>query len=150
MTLNPFLLLVRPKPPDPAQNPFSGVARDPFDAVPHKNELAEAREDSRSCLQVRLRMKPVKKIAAFLARRAGFHHDVRVDLDAHGSFYWSLVDGRRDLRAIEKKLRRKFELEVDESKKATLLFTKMLMLRHLIRLEIDQSSPATKEVRRAG
>ena len=106
--------------------------RDPFAAVPVRHERAEAREDSRGCLQIRLRLRP----AFPLAEKLGLHRDVRVDLDPQGSFFWSQIDGRQDLRAIEEKVRRQFSLEPDESRKATLTFTKLLMLRHLIQLDI--------------
>ncbi len=142
ITLNPFRLLDRPRKPDPAPGPFAGYRRDPFKAVPVLNELAEVREDSHACYQIRLRLKPRKGMASFVANRLGFHRDVRVDLDARGTFYWSQVDGRRDLRCIEKKMRKKFGLEADESRKATLLFTKMLMLRHLVQLDVRDRDEA--------
>jgi hypothetical protein len=136
--LNPFKLLDRPRKRDSADKEFAGFQRDPFDAVPIKNEQAEIRKDSQGCYQVRLRLKPKPGIASYLANKLGFHRDLRVDLDQHGSYFWAQVDGHRDLRAIEKKLRKRFSLEPDDSRKATLMFTKMLMLRHLVVLDVGQ------------
>ena len=119
---------------------FTGFQRDPFEAVPIKNESAECRLDSRSCGQIRMPLESSKG----LKRRLGFKRDMRIDLDPRGTFYWSQIDGSQDLRSIEKKLRKEFSLEADESRTATILFTKMLMLRHLIHLNIGEELPVTQ------
>ncbi len=135
---NPFKLLdPKPKPSD-TEVPFGGFQRDPFGAVPLKNAAAEHRQDSNACYQIRMRLEPKPGLGGQISSRLGFHRDVRVDLDAHGSFFWSQIDGRQDLRAIERKIREKFSLEPADSEKATIMFTKMLMLRHLIQLKIEE------------
>ena len=111
--------------------------RDPLLAIPIRNQLAEHREDSRGCYQIRMRLKPEPGLKAYLARTLGFHRDVRVDLDERGSYFWAQIDGRRSLQAIEKDLRQRFALDPEESRRATLLFTKALMVRHLILLKIE-------------
>jgi hypothetical protein len=123
---------------DQAEGPanFAGFQRDPFEAVPIRHELAEHREDSRGCLQLRLRLKPEPGLKAYLAKTFGFHRDIRVDLDQRGSFFWAQIDGKQNLHAIEKELRKEFDLNADDSRKATLMFTKALMLRHLILLDV--------------
>ncbi len=140
---NPFKLLdPKPKPVEPVTD-FTGFQRDPFDAVPVRNELAEWREDSRSCYQLKMRLPPKPGVGGRLSEKLGLHRDVRVDLDSRGSFFWSQIDGRQNLRAIEKKIRDQFSLKPQESREATLLFTKTLMLRHLIQLDLGESQPAT-------
>lgn len=114
----------------------AGFRRDPFAAVPLRNPLAEGREDRDGCLQLRMRIPPKPGLGARLAGRLGYHRDLRVNLDERGSFFWSLVDGRRDLAGIEQALRERFSLEREESNKATLLFTRMLMMRHLVLLDV--------------
>ncbi len=139
---NPFQLLSGRRSRKSAPVEFAGFQRDPFDAVPVRNDLAEAREDSQGCYQLRLRLPPKPGMASFLANKLGFHRDVRVDLDRHGSFYWAQIDGQRDLHAIEEKVRREFSLDRQDSRRATLVFTKMLMLRHLVQLDLrDQPAP---------
>ena len=122
---------------------YDGPARDPFDAVPVRSENAETREDSQACGQIRMRQRPGPGLMSRLAHRFGFYRDVRVNLDAHGTYYWSLVDGRRDLREIEQSMRAKFNLDADESRKATLLFTKTLMMRHVLHLHLGARDGAT-------
>ena len=118
-----------------AEAQCDGPMRDPFDAVPVRSDNAETREDRQSCGQIRMRQRPGPGLMSRLAHRFGFHRDVRVNLDTHGTYYWSLVDGRRDLREIEQSMRAKFNLDADESRKATLLFTKTLMMRHVLHLD---------------
>ncbi len=121
---------------------FAGFQRDPFDAVPIRHQSAEHRVDSTGCCQIKIRLQPAPGLKAYLARTFGFHRDIRVNLDQRGSFFWSQIDGHQNLHAIEEKLRNKFNLTSDESRQATLLFTKALMLRHLIQLNIrEKRSP---------
>ncbi len=115
---------------------FAGFKRDPFEAVPVRDPRAEHREDGRKCYQIRMRLEPGEGVGQGLAFRLGLHKDVRVDLDVHGSYFWSVVDGERNLYAIEKMIRKKFSLKAEDSRKATLLFTRTLMLRHLIQLNL--------------
>ena len=126
-----------------------GPLRDPFDAIPVRSENAEAKLDRQSCIQIRMRARPGKSAAARLVFRLGFHRDIRVNLDRYGSRYWALIDGRRSLGDIDRHIREEFGLQPDESHQATLLFTKMLMLRHLVFLDLGlaghRTDPAPRE-----
>jgi hypothetical protein len=124
------------------QDSGGGPARDPFDAIPVRGENVDTKLDSLSCAHIRMRARPGRSAASRLAFRLGFHRDLRVNLDAHGSFYWSLVDGRRDLHEIEQSIRAKFNLNAHESRKATLMFTKMLMMRHVLNLDLGARTDA--------
>ena len=131
------------------QESGGGPTRDPFDAVPVRSENAEARLDGRSCVQIRMRARPGISTASRLAFRLGFHRDIRVDLDRYGSRYWSLIDGRRSLGDIDRQIREEFGLNPEESQMSTLQFTKMLMMRHLVFLDLgqacDRTEPALRE-----
>ena len=142
---NPFKLLDPQPKPKSAPPDYAGPGRDPFEAVPVRNALAEHRVDSRSCFQLRLRFEPKPGFGSGLAKRLGFHRDVRVDLDPRGSFFWSQIDGQQNLRAIEQKLRNKFELDPEESRIATITFTKTLMLRHLIQLDLGYNIQGSEQ-----
>ena len=128
---------------NPSQNECNHPAQaadawDPFAAVPSVAEGVEAREDSRGMLQVR-GMSPRKPgLASSLARRFGLLRPVRVNLDAYGTAFWRQIDGRRSLRDIECVIRQQTQQDQKESEKATILFTKMLMLRHLIYLAVPK------------
>jgi hypothetical protein len=116
----------------------AGEACDLFAAVPFVAEGVEAREDSHGMLQVR-GMPPRKPgLASSLARRFGLQRPVRANLDAYGTAFWRQIDGRRSLRDIECVIRQQTQQDQKESEKATILFTKMLMLRHLIYLAVPK------------
>ena len=47
---------------------------------------------------------------------------------------WELVDGRRTLGAIERRIREEWDLDEKDSKRALVAFIKMLMSRDLVQL----------------
>lgn len=109
---------------------------DPFAAIPRIAPGVEAREDSRGWVQLRKAIPPKPGLAAYVARRCGFHRQIRVNLDELGTLYWKHIDGRRTLRRIQEHIGAAVSVERAESERATLVFTKMLMLRYLIELEL--------------
>ena len=111
---------------------------DPFDAVPVIAPGVEARQDGQEHFQVRRTSKKKSGLAGVLARKFGFERAVRANLDKMGSFYWRQIDGRKDLARIEKKLRRHFRLSRQQSRGATVKFTKALMERGLILLKVTR------------
>jgi hypothetical protein len=133
------------------RNQESGIApvRDPFDAVPVRAENAEARFDASALAQIRMRIQPGKSIASRLRAKLGMHREIRVDLDQYGSRYWAMIDGRRSLGEIERHIREEFSLKPEQSRQATLHFTKMLMMRHLVFLDLrpagERTEPAPRE-----
>lgn len=114
---------------------------DPFDAIPIIPEDVETREDAQGLVQVRKTVAQKTGLAAFLSRKLGLQRRGRIVLDAHGTLFWKQIDGQRRLRDIERFLRQQTPQDPVESKKSVLLFTKMLMLRHLIQLRV----PAREE-----
>ena len=71
----------------------------------------------------------------FAARIFGSEKLVQTVLDDRGSFFWSLLDGRRNLLEIAGRLGTRFSLDTAASREATVLFVKMLMRRGLLRLQ---------------
>jgi hypothetical protein len=125
----------KPKPPPPLPG---AAGRDPLAAVPMTAEDIEVKADEKSLLHLRREVDPGPGLWGRIARRFRFTRHAQVNLDERGTLFWSLVDGRRPLREIAKALKRKFDLSEQESKDATVMFTKMLMLRHLIFLKIPK------------
>lgn len=72
----------------------------------------------------------------FAARIFGSEKLVQAVLDDRGSFFWSLLDGQRDLLEIAGRLASRFSLDTAASREATVLFVKMLMRRGLLRLQL--------------
>jgi hypothetical protein len=121
--------------------------RDPFLAIPHICEGVEVHTGSKSGYKLKKALKPEPGVADLLARWFKFKRDVRVDLDQHGTAFWKLVDGKRSLGEIEAILRKDMGMEELESKRAVILFTKGLMLRHLLALQMmDDSKRAANRI----
>ncbi len=113
---------------------------DPFLAVAHHDPQAETRQDSRGHLQIRRELPERPGLSEFLARALGFRRAVRVNLDERGTFFWRQLDGKRSLGEIETLLRRHYELTAQDSRAATMVYSKALLLRHLIHLELPHMS----------
>jgi len=109
---------------------------DPFAAIPHIADGVEVREDSRGLLQIRKTVAQKPGFMASIGRALGLERRARVILDAEGTLFWKQIDGRRSLRDIEKLVCPLVPEDDREKEKAIILFTKMLMARDLIRLEI--------------
>lgn len=129
-----MVLLRKKKPAPPVDPPHS----DPFLAIPHLDPKAEIRKDSRGSLQIRRRLPNRPGLSEFFARALGFRRALRINLDEGGTFFWNQVDGKRNLEKIDARVRREYGLERQESRNAVMLYTKALMLRHLIHLELPQ------------
>jgi hypothetical protein len=114
----------------------AGSDYDPMDAIPHPSPGSEARADEKGIIQVRMELPPKPGIGEFLARHLGMRRSFHLQLDERGSFFWNQIDGEINLKEIEKRLRKQFKLKHEEALKATVIFTKMLMARYVIQLEI--------------
>ncbi len=124
----------------------AGSDYDPMEAIPHITPGAEARADQKGILQVRMELPPKPGIGEFLARHLGMRRSFRLQLDERGSFFWNQIDGKINLKEIEKRLRKQYKIKHEEALKATVIFTKMLMARYVIQLEIPGiEKPAQNE-----
>lgn len=126
------MLFRKKKPPPPLGPPHT----DPFLAVAHLDPKAEVRKDTNGHLQIRRKLPDRPGLSEFLARTLGFRRALRINLDERGTFFWNQVDGKRSLGQIETQVRTYYELEAQESKTAIILYTKALLLRHLMHLEL--------------
>lgn len=115
--------------------------RDPFAALPVVAPMVRTKEDGRGGLQLKQSIPPGRGLRGWLARNFGMHRARRVDLDEHGAAYWQLIDGHRNLREIESALRARFGLNEQASKDAVIVFTKMLLRRGLILLDLGTGRP---------
>lgn len=126
------MLLRKKKPLPPLVPPHT----EPFLAVAHLDPKAEVRKDTNGHLQIRRKLPDRPGLSEFLARTLGFRRALRINLDERGTFFWNQVDGKRSLGQIETQVRTYYELEAQESKTAIILYTKALLLRHLMHLEL--------------
>ena len=126
---------------EPAQRP---PARDPFAAVPLRPENLEVRYDSagHAHLRVQPALKGLRKRLATLLR-----HDYsrKVQLDAYGTLFIDMVDGRNRLRDIADHMVAGSGKDRKAVEEGVILFTRKLMTMNMIHLRIEgrpAASPA--------
>ncbi len=127
------MVLFRKKEPPP---PLGPPHTDPFLAVAHLDPKAVVRTDTNGHLQIRREQPARPGISEFLARNLGFRRALRINLDERGTFFWNQVNGMWSLGEIEMRVRQHYDLEAQESKAAIIVYTKALLLRHLMHLEL--------------
>lgn len=66
-------------------------------------------------------------------------------LDRNGRFFWERIDGKSNLRQIHKQLSRHISWQDEDSRKAIISFTAVLMQHGLIILEISKKEEAGDE-----
>jgi len=109
---------------------------DPLTAVAFVSAGVDVRDTSGAGVFLQRIVPPRGKIASFLSSRFGLNHKIRVQLDQRGSAFFRLVNGEHTLNTIEQRLRQTWGLEQDESRRAVIEYTKMLMRRGLVSLKI--------------
>ena len=115
-------------------------AHDPLTAVPLRPDGLETAVDGAGLLHLRMRPRLAgmrKRIADLL----GYDYSRRLELDACGSLYYQLVDGRRSLREIADEMARRGHGTPEEMAARVVLFTKQLMTRNMIWLKVE-AAPA--------
>ena len=114
----------------------------PLDAIPVIAHGVETRTDSNGCLQLRKPAPEGSGLVSRLAVRMGFRRALRANLDTQGTLYWTLVDGTRTLAEIEQAIRSQTGQDEKETRRAVVMFTKTLMMRHLICLKLPDGPGA--------
>ncbi len=115
---------------NPSSNPFA--ARPVL--LPHV--IAQA--DAQGRLQLRQKTPPRHRMRDIFARYLPMFPSRCIYLDDQGSFFWREIDGRKTLGEIEILFREHFRLEPQRSRDGVIVFTKMLMRRGLIGLQLSE------------
>jgi hypothetical protein len=105
-------------------------------AIPETAPGIEAHLDAAGTLQVRRAVVPKWCVTQALNRWFCHTDYVQVRLDAQGTFFWHQIDGLRSLEDIACNLAGSLGMAKSDSREAVLVFTKMLMIRQLIRLRV--------------
>lgn len=110
--------------------------RDPLTAIPLVTPGVEARADAANLIQLRYQLPARSRLEHFFAITLQFRPPLRINLDERGSCFWRLIDGERNLHRIAERLGATFSLPREQANQAVMLFTRELMRRGVIRLEI--------------
>ena len=129
--MNPFRPKTRKK---KVENLADLGLRNPLMVVPAIEEGVEVRRDDANLLQLRKQLAPKPGIYTWVSKVLKYKHDVHINLDEQGTFYWDQIDGQKTLDSVAKALVKRFSIDLDNARKSVIAFTKSLMLRQLVYL----------------
>ncbi|MDK2970628.1 MAG: hypothetical protein PWP23_383 [Candidatus Sumerlaeota bacterium] len=109
---------------------------DPLQAVPRVAPNVHARTARGGALHLRMDLPPKGRIGAFVLRHFGWQRHHLMNLDARGAAFWRLINGRRTLETIAGILAKKWKHGEEECRIAVMEYTRTLMTRGLIVLEV--------------
>ncbi len=116
-------------------NPRGACVADPLAVVPLAPANVELRRDSGGLIHLRLNV-PVRGLKKRLADWLGYKYEKIVELDDVGTLFYERVDGRRTLREIAGEMAGRCGRSPEAMKKNVLAFTRSLMRRNLILLQV--------------
>jgi hypothetical protein len=113
------------------------VVSNPFAVIPVKAGNVEVKQDSRGMIHLRMTV-PLAGFRKRVADWCGYDYSQRIELDEHGTLYFSLVDGVNTLKTIVDRMAAKTDRSRKEVEDAVILFTKTLMTKNMIGLLVPQ------------
>lgn len=116
---------------------------DPLSVIPIKPDNLEIKYDSLGMMHLRLSQEPTG-LLKHVVRWIRYDYSRKVELDEYGTAYYSLVDGKTNLRQIINKMNAKFDKSREEIEQAVILFTKKLMQMQMILLKVPASATGDK------
>jgi hypothetical protein len=125
----------RKKSPPPAP-----VINNPLAVVPLKPANVEVRTDSAGCIHLKM-TPPLKPLKRKVAQWLRYEYSAKVELDAYGSYFYSLVDGEQTLSSIVDAMALKLGKSRKETASTVVAFTKSLMTRSLLVLKVPVMTP---------
>jgi len=118
----------------PAQN-------QPLHAIPVRLPDTESRADSLGQLHLRRPIALRGPLDAWFRRILRLDTHVHLQLDKNGAAFWDLVDGSANLTKIAARLAETLQIEISAAQDSVVLFTKMLMTRRFLALQIPNATP---------
>jgi hypothetical protein len=93
--------------------------------------------------RLRRLLPPRNRLEGWIGRHLGWGRQVRVTLDAAGAAYWQAVDGRCTVAQIAGRLAQRFGFAPEASRGATLAFTRDLLVRGFIVVQLGPPAEST-------
>ncbi|HOF87445.1 MAG TPA: PqqD family peptide modification chaperone [Armatimonadota bacterium] len=106
--------------------------------IPIRPENVEAREDSQGMLHLRVTMEQ-KGLTGRIAKWLRYDYSRTYELDEFGTFFYRQVDGKASLKTIIRRMVKQFDKPYKEVEYAVVLFTKTLMMKNMLVLEMPTS-----------
>jgi len=121
------------------RQPPGPVIADPFAVVPLQPEDVAVRRDSGGNIHLR-QMPRLGNLRRRVAGWLGYDYSRKLQLDEHGTLYYSLVDGTRTLRTIADRLTEASGRDRKTVEEGVIVFTKKLMTLNMLALKIPETA----------
>ncbi len=111
------------------------VIADPFAVIPLKPEDVTVRRDSRGNIHLR-RQQQLNGLRRRVADWLRYDYSRKIELDEHGTLYYSLVDGTSTLRMIVDRMITTSGRDRKTVEEGVIVFTKKLMILNMLALKV--------------
>ncbi len=130
-----------PKNLHPDRDPATGEECPPdelLQAAPHPMSGVSVHYREDGTAQVRYRVEQRSWLGRLLGTKKTVTRERFFNLDQTGAAVWRLIDGSTNLRAIAKSVAESQKTSLPESQRGVIQYTRTLMMRGLIGIEVDQ------------
>jgi hypothetical protein len=125
--------------------PSGPAIADPFAVIPIRPEDVAVRRDSEGNIHLR-RMPKLDGMRRRVAGWLGYDYSRKIELDEHGTVYYSLVDGAHTLRMIVDRMVSKSGRDRKTVEEGVIIFTKKLMTMNMLALKVPESAQWKRSV----
>jgi hypothetical protein len=123
----------------------NSVIADPFAVIPIQPEDVVVRRDSQGNIHLR-RLPKIDGMRRRVAEWLRYDYSRKIELDEHGTVYYSLVDGAHTLRMIVDRMVSKSGRDRKTVEEGVIIFTKKLMTMNMLALKVPESAQWKKAV----
>ena len=121
-----------------AAEPPREITDEMLAVVPVRPENVETREDSQGMLHLRVKLEP-HGLVGRVAKWMRYDYSRTYELDEFGTYFYRQVDGKTSLKTIIRRMVKQFDKPYKEVEYAVVLFTKTLMMKNMLVLEMPTS-----------
>ena len=123
--------------------PAPPIITDRFAVIPIMPPGVEVRRDSRAMIHLRSTTPP-PGLAWRIGRFFNFNFSQKLELDEHGSFFFSQIDGVTPLTTIIDRMAVHLDVPREEAEKMVIMFTKKLMMTNMVALQVPDTACARR------
>ncbi|OPZ87421.1 MAG: Coenzyme PQQ synthesis protein D [bacterium ADurb.Bin429] len=128
----------RRKREQPAEETPREITDDMLAVIPIRPENVETREDSQGMLHLRVMLAP-EGLVGRVAKWMRYDYSRTYELDEFGTYFYRQVDGTTSLKTIIRRMVKQFDKPYKDVEYAVVLFTKTLMMKNMLVLEMPTS-----------
>jgi len=115
-----------------------------FAVIPFLPTGVEVKRDSRGMIHLRTTIPP-PGLAWRIARFFKFNYSRTLELDEHGTYFFSQIDGVTPLSKIITRMATRLEVPREKAEETVILFMKKLMISNMVALQVPEAACARRD-----